>query len=366
MKYFLIAGEASGDLHASNLMKALRAKDSHAMFVGLGGDKMREEGCDIRVDYREMAYMGFVAVLQNLDKIKRNFRIAKQGILEQNPDVLILIDYPSFNLKMAKFCKKHLPNTRIIYYIPPKIWAWKKWRVHSIAKYCDEILGIFPFEPAFYAKYGYKCHYVGNPTVDTIRTFISTSQALRPTPTIVLLPGSRRSEISHCLPIMLEASREVAKDKYQIIVAAAPGIDDSFYLPYLKNEALTRNPYATLAQAKAAIVNSGTATLETALIGCPQTAVYHVTGSKYLEKFLRPIMFSIPHFTLVNIIPKQEIIQELVASRFTKENIAHELERLLNDEHYRQTMLGNYKHLWSILGNQSAAETAAEYIISTR
>jgi lipid-A-disaccharide synthase len=365
MRYFIIAGEASGDLHGSNLMKALRARDPQALFVGLGGDKMREEGCDIRVDYREMAYMGFVAVLQNLDKIKRNFRIAKQGILEQNPDVLILIDYPSFNLKMAKFCKKHLPNTRIIYYIPPKIWAWKKWRVHSIAKYCDEILGIFPFEPAFYAKYGYKCHYVGNPTVDTIRTFISTPHALHPTPTIVLLPGSRRSEISHCLPIMLEASREVAKDKYQIIVAAAPGIDDSFYLPYLKNEALTRNPYATLAQATAAVVNSGTATLETALIGCPQTAVYHVAGSKYLEKILRPIMFNIPYFTLVNIIPKQEIIQELIASRFTKENVTHELERILKDEHYRQTMLRNYKYLWSILGNQPAAETATKYIIPT-
>ena len=366
LKLFIIAGEASGDLHASNLMKALRAKDPQAIFVGLGGDKMRAEGCDIRVDYRDMAYMGFVAVLQNLDKIKRNFRIAKQSLLEQKPDVLILIDYPSFNLKMAKFCKQHLPNTKVVYYIPPKIWAWKKWRVHSIAKYCDQILGIFPFEPAFYAKYDYKCHYVGNPTADCIREFTSTPYTLQSTPTIAILPGSRRSEICHCLPTMLEAAREVASDKYQIIVAAAPGIDDSFYQPYLKNEILTRNPYATLAQAKAAVVNSGTATLETALIGCPQTAVYHVTGSKYLEKILRPIMFSIPYFTLVNIIPKQEIIQELVASRFTKENIAHELEQLLNDEHYRQTMLNNYKLLWNILGYQSASETAAEYIILTR
>ena len=175
MTFFLIAGEASGDLHASNLMKALRGKDPQAIFVGLGGDKMRAEGCDILVDFREMAYMGFVAVLQNLDKINRNFRIAKQALLEEKPDVLILIDYPSFNLKMAKFCKKHLPETRIIYYIPPKIWAWKKWRIHNIAKYCNEILGIFPFEPNFYAKYGYKCHYVGNPTADCIREFISTS-----------------------------------------------------------------------------------------------------------------------------------------------------------------------------------------------
>ena len=374
MKFFLIVGEASGDLHASNLMKALRAKDPQATFVGLGGDMMRAEGCDIRVDYRDMAYMGFVAVLQNLNKIKHNFRIAKQALLEQKPDVLILIDYPSFNLKMAKFCKRHLPQTRVMYYIPPKIWAWKKWRVHSIAKYCDEILGIFPFEPAFYAQFGYKCHYVGNPTADSIRTFNTTlyhtpqhyTTLPNTTPIIALLPGSRRSEISHCLPTMLEAAREVASGSYQIIVVAAPGIDDSFYQPYLKSEALTRTPYATLAQARAAVVNSGTATLETALIGCPQTAVYYVAGSKYLEKILRPIIFSIPHFTLVNIIPEQEIIQELIASKFTKENVAHELERLLNNERYRQTMLSNYTHLWSILGTQSAAETAAKHIIPTR
>ena len=371
LKLFIIAGEASGDLHASNLMKALRAKDPQAIFVGLGGDKMRAEGCDIRVDYRDMAYMGFVAVLQNLDKIKRNFRIAKQSLLEQKPDVLILIDYPSFNLKMAKFCKQHLPNTKVVYYIPPKIWAWKKWRVHSIAKYCDEILGIFPFEPAFYAQFGYKCHYVGNPTADSIRTFNTTlhhttqhyTTLPNTTPTIAILPGSRRSEISHCLPTMLEAARVVASDKYQIIVAAAPGIDDSFYQPYLKNEILTRNPYATLAQAKAAVVNSGTATLETALIGCPQTAVYHVAGSKYLEKLLRPIMFSIPHFTLVNIIPNQEIIQELIASRFTVENVANELERLLYDNTYRQAMLTRYQHLWQLLGEQPAAINAASHIL---
>lgn len=366
MKYFLISGEASGDLHASNLIRALRTRDAQATFVGLGGDKMRAEGCDIRVDYRDMAYMGFVAVLKNLDKVKRNFRIAKQSLLDEQPDVLLLIDYPSFNLRMAKFCKQHLPNTRIIYYIPPKVWAWKKRRVHSIAKYCDEILGIFPFEPAFYAKYGYQCRYIGNPTADSIREFASTHSTLNTkhsTSYIALLPGSRRSEISHCLPTMLQAARQVAKDNYQIIVTASPGIEDDFYYPFLQQgETLTRDTYNIVAQAKAAIVNSGTATLETALIGCPQTAVYHVTGSKYLEKLLRPIMFSIPHFTLVNIIPQQEVIQELIASRFTAENVAHELNRLLHDEPYRQTMLANYQQLWQILGSQSAADTAATLI----
>lgn len=362
-KFFIIAGEASGDLHASNLMKALRKKDAHVSFVGLGGDKMRAEGCDIRVDYREMAYMGILAVLSNLDKVRRNFRIAKQTLLEEKPDALILIDYPSFNLKIAKFCKKHLPNTKVIYYIPPKIWAWKKWRVHSIAKYCDEILGIFPFEPAFYAKYGYKCHYVGNPTADCIREFTATSPTGNDRTTIAILPGSRRSEISHCLPIMLEATRQVAGEQYHIIVTAAPGIEDAFYQSFLlHDETLTRDTYNIVAHAQAAVVNSGTATLETALIGCPQTAVYHVAGSKYLEKLLRPIMFRIPHFTLVNIIPNQEIIQELIASRFTTENVAHELHRLLYDQEYRTNMLKRYQQLYTILGNASAANNAADKI----
>lgn len=363
MKYFIIAGEASGDLHASNLIKALRVQDSDAVIVGLGGDKMQAETCDIRVHYRDMAYMGFVAVMQNLGKIQRNFTIAKTCLLEERPDVLILVDYPSFNLKIAKFCKSHLPCTKIVYYIPPKIWAWKKWRVHTIAQCCDEILGIFPFEPQFYAQYGYKCHYVGNPTADCIRAF-SSSYTPSSTPTIAILPGSRRSEISHCLPTMLEAARLVADGKYDIVVGAAPGIEDEFYLPYLCNETLVHNPYSTLSHAHAAVVNSGTATLETALIGCPQTAVYHVTGSKYLEKILRPIMFSIPYFTLVNIIAQKEIIQELVASRFTRENVEHELTRLLHDKPYRQSMLSHYQMLSKILGNRPAAETAAEHIIA--
>ena len=373
MKYFLIAGEASGDLHASNLMVALKSRDPQAVFVGLGGDKMREQGCHLYVDYREMAYMGFVAVLQNLDKVKRNFRVAKQALLDEQPDTLVLIDYPSFNLKMAKFCKKHLPHTRIVYYIPPKIWAWKEWRVHKIAQYCDQILGIFPFEPAFFAKYGYQCEYVGNPVADSIRRWRlevggerlevrGDRLEVRGERVIAILPGSRKSEISKCLPTMLAAARKVAGNDYQIVVTAAPGIDDAFYTPFLQGEELTRDTYTLLAQAHAAVVNSGTATLETALIGCPQTAVYYVAGSKYLEKLLKPIMFSIKHFTLVNIIPDKEVIQELVASRFTQENVEQELRRLVEDEPYRAKMKQEYEVIWQILGEQSAAEGAAEVI----
>ncbi len=371
MKYFLIAGEASGDLHAANLMTALREKDAQARFMGLGGDKMRAQGCQLYVDYREMAYMGFVAVLQNLGKIKRNFRLAKQALLQEQPDALILIDYPSFNLKMAKYCKHHLPQTKIIYYIPAKIWAWKEWRVHQIARYCDEILGIFPFEPAFYAKHGYQCQYVGNPVADSIRSWrredgsnAACGLEFRGKEIIAILPGSRRSEISKCLPTMLAAARKVAGDKYRIVVTAAPGIEDAFYASYLQGEQLTRDTYTLLEQAHAAVVNSGTATLETALIGCPQTAVYHVAGSKYLEWLLKPIMFKIKFFTLVNIIPDKEVIQELVASRFTQKNVEQELQRLVEDDAYRAAMKAEYKAIGQILGEKSAAQGAAERIIS--
>lgn len=365
MKYFIIAGEASGDLHASNLMKALRENDAQASFVGLGGDKMRAEGCHIHVDYRKMAYMGFVAVLQNLGTIKRNFQIAKQALKTEQPDILILIDYPSFNLQIAKYCKQHLPQTKVVYYIPPKIWAWKEWRVHQIARYCDKILGIFPFEPGFYAKYGYQCHYVGNPTQDTIQAWKADNSATASgQPTIAILPGSRASEISKCLPTMLAAARAVAGKQYEIVVTAAPGIDDAFYTPYLQGELLTRDTYSLLQKACTAVVNSGTATLETALIGCPQTAVYHVAGSKYLERLIKPILFRIKHFTLVNIIANKEVIQELVASRFTQENIEVELKRLLQDEDYRSQMRKDYAQIQSILGNENAAKQAAKIIIN--
>ena len=391
MKYFLISGEASGDLHASNLIRALRTRDAQATFVGLGGDKMRAEGCDIRVDYRDMAYMGFVAVLKNLDKVKRNFRIAKQSLLDEQPDVLILIDYPSFNLRMAKFCKQHLPNTRIVYYIPPKIWAWKKWRVHTIAKYCDEILGIFPFEPDFYAKYGYRCHYVGNPTADSIRSFnlqrsdlpstakrstnpsdlqqsdlpSTASNASDLPSTIALLPGSRRSEISHCLPTMLQAARQVAQNNYQIIVTAAPGIEDDFYHPFLQQgETLTRDTYNTVAQAKAAVVNSGTATLETALMNTPEIVLYHVPK---VYEWLRPIVLKIPYISLVNINLGRECVREIVVNKIDVEAVSEELRSILEGGSARQKMLADFAELQTKMGGEgSSYRTAMDIVKSLR
>lgn len=367
MKYFLLAGEASGDLHASNLIHALRECDAQAEFVGMGGDKMRSEGCTLFQDYRNMAFMGVFAVLKNLKKVKQNFQIAHEALLKEEPDVLILIDYPSFNLKIATFCNKHLPDTKIVYYIPPKVWAWKRWRVHKIAKLSDKVLGIFPFETDFYKQFGYDCTYVGNPTVDSVNSYHANDNKTGHTAKIALLPGSRRAEIRHCLPTMIEAARDVVGEQaiqgkqYEIVVTAAPGIEDEFYKQYIQDEALTRDTYELLHQAAAAVVNSGTAILETALIGCPQTAVYYIATSKWLG-WLKPFLFRIPNFTLVNIIAGRVVIEELIAWRFSRKNIHKELTRLLNDEEYRDKMLNDYREIRETLGQQPAAKTAAEII----
>lgn len=312
-----------------------------------------------------MAFMGFVAVIRHRDDIRENFRIARQALLNEQPDVLILIDYPSFNLRMAAFCRQHLPDTKIYYYIPPKVWAWKRRRIHQIARLCDKVLGIFPFEPAFYARYGYACEYVGNPTAEEIERFQAPDSPSHLSPSIALLPGSRPSEISHCLPKMLEAARRFPQ--YTVTVCAAPGVEDDFYTPYLSaRDALTRDTYTTVHQAAAAIVNSGTATLETALLDCPQVAVYHLACSKLigLIRWAQPLMFAIPFFTLVNIISGKQVIRECIANEFTVENVADELQRLLNDPNYKKEMLAEYKHLRSLLGGQHAAQTAASIITS--
>ena len=385
--FFLIAGEASGDLHAAALIEQLLRLDPEAQCVGLGGDKMAAAGCRLYQHIRQMAFMGFAAVLANLGQIRRNFRIAQQALLDEKPDALILIDYPSFNLRIAKFCRTHLPKTKIYYYIPPKVWAWKKRRIHEIAALCDEVLGIFPFEPAFYAQYGYSCTYVGNPTAEEILQRLGQNQNRSVSETvctlsaqrsnsaavcqrsglnsIAILPGSRPSEISHCLTKMLDAARQY--HDYRIVVCAAPGIDDAFYAPYLREgETLTRDTYSAVQQAAAAVVNSGTATLETALIGCPQVAVYHLALSPLigLIRWAQPLVFSIPYFTLVNIIAGKEVIPECVANDFKTEKVAAELGRLLTDEAYKKNMLASYEHIRSLLGTQPAASTAASIITS--
>jgi len=368
MKYFLIAGEASGDMHAARLIAALREIDSEATFAGLGGDKMQAEGCRLYQHYSKMAYMGYVAVLMHLKDVRNNIRITQKAILSERPDELILIDYPGFNLRMAKFAKHHLPKTKVTYYIPPKIWAWKQWRVHDIGKYCDRILGIFPFEPEFYARYGYECMYVGNPTVEALEGFsIQDSRFRIQKDYVAVLPGSRRHEIENCLPKMLAGAELAIRDVpgiEQIVVTQAPGIEREVYERLCaghKAVTLRDDTYNVVREAKAAVVNSGTATLETALLGCPQVAVYHVACG-HLLNLLRPILFKIPHFTLVNIVAKREVIKELLAYEFTDETVRDELHRLLTDNAYARHIRSGYDEVKRILGDSRAAQTAAAII----
>ena len=350
-------------MHAAELIKQIKLREPEAGISGLGGDRMAASGCRLYRHIRYMAFMGIAAVLSHWRDVQDNFRIAREAILDERPDALILIDYPSFNLRMAAFCREHLPDTKIYYYIPPKVWAWKRRRVHAIARLCDRVLGIFPFEPAFYAKYGYACEYVGNPTVEELSR---VPRVPRNPSILVLLPGSRPSEISHCLPRMLEAARRFPD--YRITVCAAPGIEDSFYTPYIyAGVTLTRETHKAVLSASAAIVNSGTATLETALLGCPQVAVYHLACPHLISLIRRvgqPLLFSIRHFTLVNIIAGKEVIKECIANDFTVDKVAAELQRLLTDEAYKKEMLAEYEHLRSVLGSQSAASTAAAIITS--
>jgi len=363
-KYFIIAGEASGDTHAASLITQIQKRDAQAQFIGLGGDHMVAAGCRLYQHISHMAFMGIVAVVRNAGQVRRNFRIAQEALLAERPDALILVDYPSFNLQMASFCRKHLPQTKIYYYIPPKVWAWKRRRIHRIARLCDEVLGIFPFEPDFYAQYGYRCTYVGNPTAEQLKTSVKPRTKSR---IISVLPGSRLDEVRCCLPRMLEAARRFSD--YQIVVCAAPGIEDAFYRSYLQQgETLTRDTYEALQQAQAAIVNSGTATLEAALLRCPQVAVYHLAGSWLigLIRWIQPLLFSIKHFTPVNIVAGKEVIKECIANDFTVEKVADELGRLLTDETYKKEMLASYEHLASILGSQPASAKAAEIITSKR
>ena len=368
MNYFILAGEASGDQHAADLLRAIAAADPDARFAGLGGDRMREAGCKLYQDYRQMAFMGYEAVVRNLGKVRRNFRIAENALLQERPDALVLIDYPSFNLRIAAFSRKHLPDTKIFYYIPPKVWAWKRYRIHKIAALSDAILGIFPFEPDFYRQFGYKCTYVGNPTMDQIRRYRSHglnslhgSNLLNSSaPYIAILPGSRKNEISHCLTKMVDAARRFPD--YTIRVAAAPGVEDSFYAQWLPADVpLVHNAYDLVSHASAAIVNSGTATLETALLGCPQVAVYHVGCPRLFGLFWRTF-FKMRLFTLPNIILGREAIREKLALHFTVDEVSEELDRLLHDDACRTAMLADYAEIARLLGDTPAPVNAAKII----
>ena len=374
MKYYLIVGEASGDLHASNLMRALKELDAEASFRFFGGDLMSEVGGTRVKHYKELAYMGFIPVLLHLRTIFKNMDLCKKDIVDWNPDVVILVDYPGFNLKIAEYIKKHT-DIPIYYYISPKIWAWKEYRIKNIKRDVDELFSILPFEVDFFKEHQYPIHYVGNPCVDAVDAYqknhvepfgeFVASNSLSDKPIIALLAGSRKQEIKDNLPMMLEAAKPFV-DKYQLALAGAPGIDPAYYQQYIDSavpiKIIFGQTYRLLQQAKAALVTSGTATLETALFRVPQTVCYYTPVGKLIS-FLRRHILKVKYISLVNLVANKEVVRELVADTMTVANVRSELNALLNDETYRGQMLKEYDRMIKILGPAGASHQAASKMI---
>ena len=364
MKYYLIVGEASGDLHASHLMMSLKKKDSDAQFRVFGGDMMKAAGGTCVRNYRELAYMGFIPVLLHLPTILSNMQMCKNDIASWQPDCLILVDYPGFNLKIAKFVKSQT-NIPVYYYISPKIWAWKEYRIKNIKRDVDELFSILPFEVDFYEdKHHYPIHYVGNPTADEVRKFKDSqnnkkTQDYTGNPIIALLAGSRQQEIKDNLPVMLEAVKPYEAD-YQIVLAGAPGIEPDYYAPYIsdrKVQVVYNQTYALLSQAHAALVTSGTATLETCLFRVPQVVCYKLP-LPVIADFVRRRLIKVKFISLVNLIADREVVTELLGRTFTVGRIRRELDKILSGP-ARDAMLEGYSEVSRRLGDQKAPDNAA-------
>lgn len=371
MKYFLIAGEASGDLHASNLMAALKKQDAEADFRFLGGDLMQAVGGTLVKHYRDMAFMGFIPVLLNLRTILNNMKACQEEIRQYRPDVVILIDYPGFNLKIAKYVKTQL-GLPVYYYISPKIWAWKQYRIKDFRRYVDRMFCILPFETEFFRKLDYSVDYVGNPSVDSVAQY-KEKQANRPDtfmadeglpdkPILALLAGSRRQEIKDNLPTMLEVA--AAYPDYQPVIAGAPGLEPKYYKQYIGNhpaKIVFGKTYDLLQHSRAALVTSGTATLETSLFRVPQVVCYYVVAGP-LASFIFRNFFHTKYISLVNLIAGREVVQELFGARFSYQQIHDELGKILHDTAYRQQMLDGYDEIIQMLGKPGASQRTAELI----
>ena len=373
MKYYLIVGEASGDLHASHLMTALKAEDPQADFRFFGGDLMAAVGGTMVKHYKELAYMGFIPVLLHLRTIFANMKRCKEDIVGWNPDVVILVDYPGFNLNIAKFvhARTQIP---VFYYISPKIWAWKEYRIKNIKRDVDELFSILPFEVEFFeGKHQYPIHYVGNPTVDEVAAYQETNpkdfaafiaaNQLENKPVIALLAGSRKQEIKDNLPDMLKAAS--AFPDYQLVLAGAPGITPEYYDKYVGQanvKIIFGQTYRILQHADAALVTSGTATLETALFRVPQVVCYHTPIGKVIS-FLRRHILTVKYISLVNLIADCEVVKELVADTMTVKNMQCELANLLENEVYKKEMLTGYDYVAERLGPAGAPCHAAHGIV---
>ena len=376
MKFYLIAGEASGDIHASHLITAIREEDAEAQFRCFGGDMMAAAGAELVQHYRDLAYMGFIPVFLHLRTILRGMKRCQKDILAWKPDAVILVDYPGFNLKIARFIKQHT-SIPIFYYISPKIWAWKEYRIKDIKRDIDTLLSILPFEVKFFEeKHHYPIHYVGNPTVDEVDAYLKNHPAdadgfrrdndLDARPIIALLAGSRKQEVRDNLHRMVEAAAPFSKD-YQLVLAAAPGLDDDFYKEHasgLDVKIVRDQTYRLLQHSTAALVTSGTATLETALFRVPQVVCYYMKWGK-LASFARRLILKIPSISLVNLVADEEVVPELVAEQMTVANVRRHLAAILPGGSAREAQLQGYDRMAAILGEPGAPRRAAKQIVKT-
>jgi len=372
MKYFIIAGEASGDLHASNLMASLKIIDEKAEFCMLGGDLMIAQGGTLIRHYKDMAFMGFIPVLLHIRTVLKNIKDCKQAILDFKPDALILVDYPSFNLKMAQFVKENMSGVRVFYYISPKLWAWKAYRLKAIKKFVDKVYSILPFEVDWFKQRGYEVTYVGNPCVDAIanrphkdesrQTFLQRN-GLKGQPIMALLCGSRVQEIKKSLPLMLQAASSFPE--YQLVIAGAPSIDKSLYESLTNGSPVTvllNETYELLQQSELAVVTSGTATLETALLRTPQVVVYKMSGGWLFHRFLE-LFIKVENVSLVNLIANKRLVEELIIEDFTVKNLKNAILRL-QDEEYRTQVLQGYDQLIELLGDTPVSEKTARLMLA--
>ncbi|OFX26277.1 MAG: lipid-A-disaccharide synthase [Bacteroidetes bacterium GWA2_31_9] len=365
MKYYIIAGEASGDLHASNLIAELKKLDNNAELRGWGGDLMIEQGVNVVKHIKELAFMGFVEVIQNLNTILKNFKICKKDILDNKPDVLILVDYPGFNLRIAKFAAKN--GIKVFYYISPTVWAWHKSRIKQIKKYVSHLFVILPFEKDFFKKHNYEVDYEGHPLLDEYQNFISTlssennfriDNSLSSKPIIALLPGSRKQEVLKMLPEMIQLSETYSE--YQFVIAGVNSLGIDFYNEILNNnkvEIIFGQTYKLLMNSYAALVTSGTATLETAIFNIPQVVCYKA-GSFWFK--IAKLLVNVKYISLVNLILDKPAVKELIQNDFTFNNLKAEFQRITKDENYRTQLFENYKLLSEKLGGSGASKRTAK------
>lgn len=364
MKYYLIAGEASGDLHGSNLIRHIRKLDQQAEVRAYGGDRMADAGATIVKHVSELAVMGFREVISKLRRVLGNLRLAKEDIRQFQPDVLVLIDYPGFNIRLAEWAKAQ--GLKVVYYISPQVWAWKESRVKKLKRYTDRLIVILPFEVEFFRKHGLEVDFVGHPLLEVMDEFhpqqdFRQQYGLGEGPVVALLPGSRRQEISSMLPVMLETSRSFKN--VQFAIAGAPNVEDAFYQELMKGQqvpVIHNQTYDLLSVSKAAIVTSGTATLEVALLNVPEIVCYRTARFTYwLAKKLVKIRF----ISIVNIILDREVVHEFIQDDLNPELLRLELDALLENEQYRQEMLASFKELRQKLGGPGASGKAAKIVV---